>query len=122
MDISVNQPNLGFVYEVNLTIEAHVFDENESWLINHFHEMVTENNFITLNLFLVRNTNPTDDSHLRYKKIVAQYYVPNYTDLQKYFEAQAKKMRSQVVEKLGYHYSVSRRVLEHIETFDDKES
>jgi hypothetical protein len=110
-----------FVYEVNLTIEKPVFIENEAWLIAHFKEMVTENNFIKLRLFMDRNPNPIDDTHLRYQKIIAQYYVAGYDALKTYFEEQAKKMRSQVSDRLGHHYTVSRRVFELVSCFDNED-
>lgn len=112
------QPTL--VYEVSLTIEQKIFFENKKWLIDHFHDMVTQNDFVKLNLFFVKNTNPIDDDHLRYQKIVAQYYISDNNILQKYFEKQAKKMRSQVIDKLGNSYSVSRRVLEFAEVFNNE--
>ncbi|EKD75391.1 MAG: hypothetical protein ACD_44C00144G0005 [uncultured bacterium] len=111
------QSNPIFVYEVNLTIEIPIFNQHKTWLIEHFHDMVTKNNFMELKLFFVKNTDPTNDEYLRYQKIVAQYYISDYKILQDYLEKQSKKMRSQVIEKLGYHYSVSRRVFELAETF-----
>ena len=120
MNISVNPVKSVFVYEVNLTIEINVFAEHKDWLLNHFHSMVIENNFIKLNLFFVKNIDPIDDTHLRYQKVVVQYYVSDYGTLQRYLEKQAKKMRSQVVEKLGPHYSVSRRIFELVEIFNNE--
>lgn len=110
-----------YVYEVNLTIEKELFDKNKDWLIHHFHEMVTSNNFSKLKLFFVKNTDPINDAHMRYQKIVAQYYITDYKILHDYFEKQANNMRSQVFEKLGHCYSVSRRVLELAEHFQPKE-
>lgn len=120
MNDNALEKNYPCVYEVNLTIELDLYEANKSWLISHFHEMVVENNFKALKLFIVRNTDPIDDSHLRYQKLVAQYFVSSHEQLQIYFEKQAKRMRSQVIEKLGCHYTVSRRVYELIEKFEGK--
>ena len=109
-----------FVYEVNLTIEKKLFDKNKDWLIDHFHQMVISNNFIKLDLFYQKNVDPINDEHMRYQRIVAQYLVDDYDVLHNYFDKQAKVMRSQVVEKLGYGYSVNRRVFEKIETFENE--
>lgn len=117
----VQQTASSLVYEVNLTVQMDVFLKNKKWLVDHFHTMVVENSFTKLDLFFVKNVDPIDDNHLRFQKIVAQYYIPDYETLQNYFEKQAKKMRSQVFEKLGAFYSVSRRVLEFAETFNNQE-
>ncbi|HLB42967.1 MAG TPA: DUF4286 family protein [Gammaproteobacteria bacterium] len=122
MNISTPLSNSVVVYEVNLTISTTIFEEHQGWLIDHFHSMVTENNFIKLNLFFVENMDPTNDEHLRNKKIVVQYYVSDFETLQKYFEKQAKQMRNQVVSRLGQHYSVSRRVFKLIETFHNEDN
>lgn len=114
---SSKQFNSVFIYEVNLSIELPKFLENKDWLISHFHDMVIENNFTKLNLFFLKNVDSLDDSHLRYQKLTAQYYISNYQILKDYLEKEAKKMRSQVTERLGRHYTVSRRVLELVETF-----
>ncbi|EKD74095.1 MAG: hypothetical protein ACD_45C00079G0004 [uncultured bacterium] len=106
-----------FIYEVNLTIQRDIFETHRTWLIDHFHQMVKQNNFIQLNLCFLKNTNPIDDHHLRYQSIVAQYLISDYPILEEYFEKQAKVMRSQVVDKLGCHYTVRRRVLEVVESF-----
>ena len=119
MNKSADNPSI-FIYEVNLTIEINTFLKHEPWLIDHFHQMVVDNNFIKLDLFYVKNVDPINDEHLRYKKITAQYHIMNYEILEKYFEKQAKKMRSQVTEKLETHYHVSRRVLELTETFNNE--
>ncbi|MBA2649253.1 MAG: DUF4286 family protein [Legionella sp.] len=108
------------VYEVNLTIEKQVFDENKEWLIQHFHEMVIENNFNSMKLFFVKNMDPIDDTHLRQQKLVAQYFITDPQTLEIYLAKQAKNMRSQVADRLGRHYSISRRVLEIEETFTNK--
>lgn len=111
-------PNTTLVYEVNLTIEKKIFHEHKDWLIQHFHEMVIENQFTKLNLFYVRNMDPTNDEHMRYQKIVAQYFISHPEILARYFEKQAKSMRNQVIEKLGSHYTVTRRVFEWVECFE----
>lgn len=86
-------------------------------MIEHFHEMVTKNNFIKLDLFFEQNTDPIDNIHLRYQKLTVQYYISNEAILQTYFNKQAKEMSSQVIDSLGCHYSVSRRIFELVETF-----
>lgn len=111
---------IAYVYEVNLTIEELVYQKNRAWLIDHFHDMVNLNKFDKLKLFSVKNVNPIDDNHMRYQNVVAQYYISDYKVLQDYLEKQAKTMRSQVVERLGHGYSVSRRVLQAVEDFDFK--
>ena len=107
-----------FIYEVNLTIEKEIYEQNRAWLYQHFHDMVKENGFKLLRIFSVKNMDPTNDHHLRYYSIVSQYEICNFNTLEQYFEKQAIMMRSQVVDKLGKHYSVSRRVLELVDVFD----
>lgn len=106
-----------FVYEVNLIIKKDVFNQHKQWLLDHFHEMVIDNEFSKLHLFFVENTDPIDDAHIREQKIVAQYYVSCYEILQRYLEKQAARMRSQVYEKLGNNYLVNRRIFKIAEIY-----
>jgi len=117
MNPSQSSPKTSFIYEVNLTIDKSIFDENKLWLIDHFHDMVSDNKFIKLELFFVKNTDPINDDHLRYQKVTAQYHIADYETLQQYLEKQANAMRSQVLDRLKGHYSIVRRVLEHVESF-----
>ena len=114
----LNKGEFSHLYEVNLTIEKNVYETNKEWLIQHFHEMVRDNNFIKLNLFFEKNMNPIDDNDLRYQSLVAQYYIPNIENLLNYFKKLSKNSRSQVTEKLGCHYRVSRRVLEIMDAYE----
>lgn len=98
------------VYEVNLVIQKAVYEKNKDWLLKHFEDMVTENNFIKANIFDQICVDPSDDSHMRCHKLTAQYFMHSYGEMEKYFEKMARAMRSQVVEKLGDHYTVNRRV------------
>ncbi len=116
--MSLDKQDFSYLYEVNLTIEKKIFEINKEWLIEHFHEMVRDNKFIKLNLFFVKNMNPIDDNDLRYQSLVAQYYVPNIENLLSYFERFSKNTRSQVSEKLGCNYNVTRRVLEIIDIYE----
>lgn len=99
------------IYEVNLCIEKPIFEENKSWLIEHMHDMVRENNFLKVHIFYEENFNLVNDDLMRYVKITAQYHVNSLANLTTYLEKNAKKMRSQVVDRFQSHYSVSRRVL-----------
>jgi hypothetical protein len=110
------------VYEVNLTMRNTIFKKNKEWLIDHFHKMVIQNKFIKLQLFTVKNMDPLNDNDLRETKITAQYYVCDFAVLQSYFAKKARQMRDQVLETLDCHYSVSRRILECIEIFENKEA
>lgn len=110
-----------YVYEVNLTIEKEVFRENETWLIEHFRDMVNKSKFIQAKVFAVKCINPIDDDHLRYEQLVVQYYISDYRILCRYLEEQASTMRSQVTERLGHHYMVNRRIYKLIETFRHQE-
>ena len=49
------QPALGYIYEVNLTIEEPTYNIHQDWLIDHFHDMVTLNGFDGLKLFFNKN-------------------------------------------------------------------
>lgn len=62
--------------------------------------------------------NPIDDNDLRYQSLVAQYYIPNFENLINYFKKISNNSRSQVTEKLGCHYTVTRRVLEIMEVYE----
>ncbi|MFI4956571.1 MAG: DUF4286 family protein [Gammaproteobacteria bacterium] len=112
------EPALSYIYEVNLTIQESSYNRHEDWLIEHFHDMVSLNGFDGLRLFSNKNVNPLDDNHMRYRNLVVQYYVSDYKILETYLKKQAIKMRSQVFEKLGDGYTVTRRVLEAIEIFN----
>ena len=106
-----------YIYEVNLTIQTDIFIEHKAWLIEHFHEMTKNNNFVKLNVFVDVNMNPLSDDHFRYQKITAQYFVRDMQNIEAYLEQQSKNMRSQVFEKLGNASTISRRVLRAIDIY-----
>ena len=117
MNKTTTDANELYIYEVNLSVKTDVFIKHKTWLIEHFHEMTKNNNFVKLNVFVDVHMNPLSDDHLRYQKITAQYFVKNRQDIETYLEQQSKKMRSQVFEKLGNSSTISRRVLRAIDIF-----
>lgn len=106
-----------FIYEVNLNIEKPTFEKHQTWLIEHFHDMVTDNGFESVNIYTEENFNLLDDNPLRYTKISAQYVIRNESQIAEYLERFSVKMRSQVTEKLEHHYSIHRRILKLKEHF-----
>ncbi len=106
-----------FVYEVNLSVDIDIFNKNREWLLNHFHEMVYKNGFDSLNLLFIENVDPINDSFIRKQEIVAQYYISDFSVLSDYLKKQSLKMRSEVYERLGNKYSISRRVLKVVDRF-----
>ena len=105
------------VYEVNLEIENNTYNKHKTWLQAHFHDMVIKNGFLKLQLFQAKNVNPVDDTNMRYTKLIAQYYILDYSILKQYLKDFSEKMRNEIVTKLGTNYNVSRRIFELLEVF-----
>jgi hypothetical protein len=101
------------IYEVNLDIKRDAYEKNKEWLIEHIKDMVNHNHFIKVNILHQLNLDPTNDSHHRFHRITAQYFVPSYEDLENYLAKQAKNMRNQVLEVFKDNYSVFRRVFSY---------
>lgn len=98
------------VYEVNISINIHAYEEHKIWFLEHIVDMVNINRFIKAEIYHEMNMDPIDDNHMRVKNLTIRYLIKSFDQLKKYLELKSKEMRSQVQEKFKNNYTIKRRV------------
>jgi hypothetical protein len=98
---------LMLIYEVNLTINASVYEEFMSWLKPHIKDMLAFEGFEKAEVLFERNA--TDPSA---KKVTVHYHINSYDNYLNYINEKATGMRSQTKALFKDQFSINRRVLE----------
>ena len=99
-------------YEVNITVNNSIVDDYISWLVPHIKDMLAMDGFVGATWSKeVRNT-AVDKSIL-----VVNYQVENIDALDNYFEHHAASMRSVMPENFMGKFTITRRVLEALDSF-----
>ena len=98
-------------YEVNLQIDAAIYDEFKVWLASHIEEVLSINGFKKAHLY-EENSIPADKKNDKDRcKITIRYELDTLANLQEYFKNHASLMRQKTEEKYGGKFEASRRVL-----------
>lgn len=100
------------IYEVNLSIEADIYNDYLVWLKAHVRDILKIQGFQEAKIFCENNLNDTSNK----KSLVVQYSVTSKADLENYLANHAPKMRAEGIKKFGDRFSAARRVLELVET------
>ncbi|MEZ4704732.1 MAG: DUF4286 family protein [Bdellovibrionota bacterium] len=98
------------IYEVNIDIDADVFDKYVVWLRKHMSEMLSLEYFEAATLYRVEADSLGEDGK-RSISVSVHYQVASREKLEQYFLNHAKPMRSDAIEKFGTKFSATRRVL-----------
>jgi len=95
------------IYEVNLIINAEIYQQYLHWLRNHVKEMLKISGFQAAELFseIRENTNNK-------KYITVQYRLDNHQSLQNYFDCHATEMRQDGLDRFGDQFQAARRIFE----------
>lgn len=95
------------IYEVNLKILPHLFEEFLIWLKEHIKKMLKFEGFKNA-LFLEEISSKNDE--LKFKYITIQYHLDSLDNLNNYLNNHSKKMREDGLKKFPTGFSTSRRL------------
>lgn len=95
------------IYEVNLLINANIYNEFQLWLKEHAKEMLQFPGFIEAHI--LRPENEDTESQ---KKLTVQYQIDNQSSLTIYFNQFAPKMREEGLKRFKDKFSAERRIYE----------
>lgn len=93
------------IYEVNLHVEAAIFDPFMAWLNPHVEAMLGMAGFIKAMVCL------DEDTSQEGRKIVVHYYLTSMEDYQHYLDCHAPRMRQDGLDRFGQQFTASRRLL-----------
>ena len=94
-------------YEVNLELEPSVSAKFQEFMHEHIAEMLKIRGFIKAEYFNVR----PDPQYVGRQRQVVQYYLNSPTDLDRYLNEDAEKMRRPGLEKFPNQFTATRRIL-----------
>ena len=100
-------------YEVDITVNNSIIDDYISWLVPHVQDMLAMDGFVGATWSKEVRTAAVDKSIL-----VVNYQVENIDKLDNYFEHHAASMRNAIPEKFMGKFTIIRRVLEVLDTFN----
>lgn len=103
------------LYEVNLGIPIDIFDGCMAWLSPHIQQMLGFEGFLNAQLCEDISTDNTDATE---RKITVVYLLDNEDNLQNYFTHHSKKMRSEIFERFGDRFNITRKTLKITNTFN----
>lgn len=96
------------IYEVNLEVNAEIYEEYVPWLIGHIKEIVSFKGFKKAKLL-----EETDlDSAKTTRNLTIQYELDTRENLQEYFDLHAAAMRKEGNERYGGKFKASRRIFQ----------
>lgn len=104
------------IYEVSLFIDNIIFTEYCQWLKEHLKEMLLFKGFSQAKVLTDKNPESSNDNE---HKLIIQYIIESYDDLQNYFDNHATNMREKGTNIFGNKFRASRRVL-NIESIINK--
>jgi hypothetical protein len=98
-------------YEVNLEINAAIYDQFLTWLPSHVEELMILKGFKNAYIFTEQSTDALP-------KITVHYELESMLDLQNYFDHHATYFRNKTEELFGDQFKASRRILQLYRTVD----
>jgi hypothetical protein len=93
------------IYEVNLKIDAAIFEDYMHWLEPHMKAILKLPGFIKAVILEEQNIETTDACY-----VSIQYYVNNMDGLNSYLSDHAKTMREDGLNKFPNQFSATRRI------------
>lgn len=98
------------VYEVNLEVNADIYEEYVPWLVSHINKIIGFNGFKKAKLLdetdLDSNTDPAKST----RNLTIHYELDTRENLQEYFDQHAPGMRKEGNERYGGKFKASRRI------------
>lgn len=96
------------VYEVNVHLRPEIQQEYKVFLLKHMNELLNIDGFLTATLFELPSTQDVFSVHL-----TIHYKIESITQLQRYFDTDASRMREQAITLFGESMKVDRRILSY---------
>lgn len=94
------------IYEVNLTLNAEIFNAFYAWLPEHMQQILQHPGFLSAEMGVIEQQ---DESHK--KQIRVSYTIDHYDHLQDYLTHHAPNMRADAIKQFGDQFSATRRVI-----------
>ncbi|MGJ3500514.1 hypothetical protein PsalN5692_00398 [Piscirickettsia salmonis] len=108
------------IYQVNLNIDANIFNEYKAWLIPHMQEMLSFPGFLQADLCDDIETDININNEIPTQNLTALYLLDSEQSLQYYFDHCAKPMRDDGIKKFGNHFRATRNILKISQSFTRK--
>ncbi len=105
------------LYEVNLKIDASIYQDYVNWLIPHVEEMLTFKGFQKAKFQEVLEPKPEDNNT---HQLTVTYQIDSLADMQAYLDKGAAKMRQDGLSRFGDKFSATRRILKMNQEFIHK--
>jgi len=90
------------LYEVNLSIDASVYDDYLQWLKLHIAEILKINGFVGAKTYFLQ-----EDTH----QVIVVYKIKSQADLTNYLENHAAHFRQDALNRFGEKVKATRRIL-----------
>jgi len=94
------------IYEVNLDIDAGIYQTFRDWLQTHIQEMLTIPGFETAKVY-----QPLDNDDSSCEQLCIHYLLTNKKHLENYFKNDAQRMRQDALQRFGDKFKANRRIL-----------
>lgn len=105
------------IYEVNLEIDPSIEVNFRAWLGPHIKEVLKCSGFISANWFEIQSSNETSEHKIFW---TIQYHVSDLACLENYIQFDSHRLREDGLQRFGSKFASTRRVLNHIETFQNR--
>lgn len=99
------------IYEVTLDADADIASELDTWLKTHVHDMLQLPGFLDAKILRTKTHTDSVDSNKTIRRVV-RYKLASRTDLERYFQEFAARMRAEAVTHFGQRLRTSRRALD----------
>jgi hypothetical protein len=93
------------IYEVNLKISNHIYDNFHIWLQDHIAKVLSSKGFLDSKVYNV------ETDIVNYKLLSVHYYVKDIDSLNNYFTHHASKLREEGLTLFSDGFSAKRRIL-----------
>ena len=110
------------IYEVNISVDANVFDEFMAWLQPHMKELLALDGFEKATLFERVATEEGAEKDDSKKLLTCHYHVQSREHLQNYFDHHAARLRGDGMKRFEKHFQIERRILHEKLSFDKQDS
>jgi len=98
------------IYEVTVDADAGILAEFDAWLAQHVHDMLQLPGFLDANILRPETASVASES-LPVRRVV-QYTLASRSDLDRYFQEDAARMRAEAVARFGDRLRTGRRILD----------
>lgn len=95
-----------YVYEVELKVEAAIWNEYRKWLMEHRRQVME----------VARFTGSEQWENPQLGSILVRYFAASLEQIESYFSTSAPRFRQEAVDRFGTQFQAQRRVLQFVAT------